>query len=798
MTLNQSVFGTSVTRLEDEALLRGTARFTDDITFPGTLAAAFVRSPLSHATIKSIDTNTAKALPGVHAVFTLDDLLPHLSSEKMSVGLPSKSYLLNVDPMILADKETRYVGEAIAVVIADSRYIAEDAAELVEVDYDMLAEVSDCRVGLENNQIRVHTDTAHNLVSQYDFDFGDIDKAFDGSNEILVESFYMHRGCSMPIECRGVLVNYDDMRDHLTVWSSTQRPHALKRLLCDLLRRHDNALRVIAPAVGGGFGPKLVNYPEEVVIALSAVLLGRPVKWIEDRFEHFLSTTQERDQFWNMEITFDSDAMIKGVRGKLLHDHGAYTARGVNIPYASAITLPLAYNIPAYHLDIYVVLTNKVPATPVRGAGQPQGVFVMERLMDRMANKLSLDRAEVRMRNLVTSKQMPCRKAIQLRGGTDVVLDSGDYPATQNLVLEHAQWDKFKQKQKEALAHGRYIGIGLANFVEGTGRGPYETVTVKVTPSGEIIVSSGATAMGQSTDTMLSQIVAEQLGNDLSLISVISGDTDATSLGFGGFNSRQTVIAGASAHAAAVKVRNKALALAGELLEVADIDLQFNGENISVVGSPEVGISLGELARAAAGLPGYKLPLADMQPGLEASESVIIDDMVYSNGSAVAEVEVDIETGQVTISRFLLAHDCGRMINPTIVDGQIVGAIAHGIGNALFEWMGFDDEAQPVTTTLADYLLVSSANVPLIELFHHESASPLNELGVKGVGESGCIPTPAAIISAIEDALSPLDIKINQAPVTPAILWELINNSAESTRVHWQSEDLKKRGDFNV
>ena len=661
------------------------------------------------------------------------------------------------------------------------------------VDYDILPAVSDCRDALSNNEIIVHKDLSHNLVAQFDFDFGNITEAFNKPNHLVKDSFWLHRGSSNPIECRGVVANYDNAQDYLTVWSSTQRPHAVKRVLCDLLKRDDHALRVIAPAIGGGFGPKLANYPEEVVVALCAVLLDRPIKWIEDRFENFLCTTQERDQFWDMEIAFDDDAKIRGVRGKLLHDHGAYTVRGVNVPYASAVTLPLAYNIPAYHLDIYVALTNKVPVTPVRGAGQPQAVFVMERLLDKLANKLSLDRAEVRARNLVTPEQMPHHLPIQLRGGTDVVLDSGDYPATQKLVLKHAEWDKFKERQEQAREQGRYIGIGLANFVEGTGRGPYETVSVKITPSGKIIVASGATAMGQSTDTMLSQIVAEQLGNDLSLISVISGDTNATSTGFGGFNSRQTVIAGASAHKAACNVRRKVLALATHLLEAAETDLEFNSEMISVIGSPEVSISLGELARAAAGLPGFKLPVAGIGPGLEATESVIIDDMVYANGSAVAEVEVDIDTGQVKILRFLLAHDCGRMINPMIVDGQIMGAIAHGIGNALFEWMGFNEEAQPITTTLADYLIVSAANMPTIELLHHESVSPLNELGVKGVGESGCIPTPAAIISAIEDALSPLNIKINQAPVTPAVLWDLIHNSKGSTGTHWQSDKLDKQ-----
>ncbi len=793
MTAEQSIFGASHRRVEDEPLLRGTAVFCDDINLPDMLSAAFVRSPFSHASINSIDTSAAQALPGVHAVFTLKDLSPHLSSEKMSVGLPSKSYLLDVDPMILADEETCYVGEAIAVVIAESRYVAEDAAELVEIDYELLAEVADCRAALAHAEISVHKHASHNLVAQFDFDFGSVDEVFSEANHIIKESFWLHRGSSQPMECRGVVANFDEMQDNLTVWSSTQRPHALKRLLGDLLKREDQGLRVIVPSVGGGFGPKLVSYPEEIVVSLCSVLLQRPVKWIEDRFEHFVSTTQERDQFWDMEIAFDSEAMIKGVKGKLLHDHGAYTARGVNIPYASAITLPLAYNIPAYHLDIYVALTNKVPVTPIRGAGQPQGVFVIERLLDKVAHKLGLDRAEVRARNLVRSEQMPCRLPIQLRGGTDVILDSGDYPATQKLVLENADWDSFKAKQDLAREQGRYIGIGLANFVEGTGRGPYETVGVKITNSGKIVIASGATAMGQSTDTMLSQIVAEQLGKDISLISVISGDTDATTLGFGGFNSRQTVIAGASAHAAASKLRQKILAMAAELLEVGEDDLAFISDTISVIGSPQSAITLSQLSRAAAGLPGFKLPLSEAGPGLEVSESVVIDDMVYANGSAVAEVEVDIETGQVTILRFLLAHDCGRMVNPTIVDGQIVGAIAHGIGNALFEWMGFNDEAQPITTTLADYLLVSAANVPLIELFHHESPSPFNELGVKGVGESGCLPTPAAIVSAIEDALSPFDIKINQAPVTPSVLWDLIQKGKDSGVVHWQSNKVDHR-----
>jgi carbon-monoxide dehydrogenase large subunit len=788
MKSSNSPLGASINRLEDPALLTGEAHFVDDIQLPGTLAAVFVRSPYAHAVIEAIDTAPAAALPGVHAVYSIEDLRPYLASESMAIGLPSSSYRLEVNPRVLAAREVTYVGEPVTVVIADSRYLAEDAADMVEIDYRALEAVADCRVALADPRVTVHRELTHNLVATFDFDYGNVDDAFARADRVLQDSFWLHRGGAHSIEGRGLLASYDTVQDCLNVWSSTQRPHAVKRVICDLLTRRDDSVRVLAPHVGGAFGPKLVVYPEEVVVALAALLLGRPVKWIEDRYESFLSSTQERDQFWDVELAFDVTGEIKGIRGALLHDHGAYTARGVNVPYASGITLPLAYNIPAYHLDVYVLLTNKVPVTPVRGSGQPQGVFVMERLMDAVARELGLDRAEIRRRNLVRQAQMPCRRLLLLRGGTEVILDSGDYAATQALALERAGWDTFRRRQDAALARGRYIGIGLANFVEGTGRGPYETVKVEIDASGTILVASGATAIGQGTRTMLAQIVADQLGGDTSRVSVTIGDTAAVSLGFGAFNSRQTVIAGASAHAAAKAVRQKLLKLASHLLEAAEDDLELAGQHVFVKGTPDRGLTLAAAARAAAGLPGFKLPLPTLGPGLAASESVIIDDMVYANGSAVAEVEVDVDTGRVRILRFLLAHDCGRMINPALVDGQVAGGIAHGLGNALFEWMGFDPDAQPVTTTFADYLLISADQMPDVELFHGESPSPLNGLGIKGVGESGVIPTPAVIASAVEDALRPLGITVKQAPLTPAVLWRLIN--LPSDEPHWRAPQL--------
>ncbi|MGI9386529.1 MAG: xanthine dehydrogenase family protein molybdopterin-binding subunit, partial [Methyloligellaceae bacterium] len=503
------------------------------------------------------------------------------------------------------------------------------------------------------------------------------------------------------------------------------------------------------------------------------------VKWVEDRHEHFVSASQERDQVWDMEMALDGDGRILAIRGSLIHDHGAYTARGLNVPYSSGVVLPLPYNVPAYALDISVALTNKVPVTPVRGAGQPQGAFIMERLLDRAASELGLDRAEIRTRNLVRPEQMPCTKPLKLRSGTAIVLDSGDYPATQASALEHAGWNGFAQRKQAARDEGRLIGMGFANYVEGTGRGPYESVGVRIARSGRIMVTTGATAMGQGTVTMIAQIVGEQLGGDLSNISVRTGDTDDP-LGFGGFNSRQTVVAGASAHKAALAVREILLKIASHLMEADESDLEIQGSTVALKGVPEKNVEFAALAAAAAGLPGYTLPGIET-PGIAATERVVIDDMAYSNGTAVAEVEVDPGTGSVRVHRITLAHDCGRMVNPILVDGQILGGIAHGLGNALFEQMFFDVEAQPLTTTFADYLLVSTAEMPEVDILHSVSPSPLNALGVKGVGESGVIPIAGAVLSAVDDALSDLGIHMNRAPLSPQTLRECIRSASAPT-----------------
>ncbi|MDH3241667.1 MAG: xanthine dehydrogenase family protein molybdopterin-binding subunit [Alphaproteobacteria bacterium] len=764
-------------RLEDAALLRGRGRFIDDIVLPGMLEAAFVRSPHAHAKITGIDAEAARALPGVHAVLTRDDLLPFLESEFLVVGLPSAAYRQERNRPALAGAETVHVGEAIAVVIADNRYIAEDAAQLVMVDYDILPAVSDCRDALGADAPPVHAGAADNLLAEFNTEYGDVDAAFAAAPHVFSETFALHRGGSHSIECRGAVAAHDAATDLLTLWVSSQMPHSTLRVLIDMLGRDENQIRVATPDIGGGFGPKLVVYPEDVVVCIAALKLGRPVKWIEDRREHFIATTQERDQFWDVEVAVDDEARLLGIRGSIVHEHGAYTARGINLPQNSAESVPGTYILPHYRMGAKLALTNKVPVTPVRGAGHPQASFVIERLLDRVARELGLDRAEIRRRNLVPAEAMPYERPLKTRGGLPVVLDSGDYAKSQAAALEAAGWDAFAARQAAARAEGRHIGIGLANFMKGTGRGPFEAVTVRIGTSGRIHVYTGATAIGQGTRTMLAQIVARSLGGDIANVTVTTGDTAATALGIGTSNSRVTVTAGTSAHVAAGKVRDKALATAAAMLETPVEQLEITGDAIHPRATggriPNVKVSFSEVAHALSGTPGYSLP-GGIGPGLEASENVILDSPAYASGTAVACVEVDIETGGVEILDYILAFDSGRIINLMMAAGQAIGGTAHGIGNALFERMAYDENAQPLTTNFADYLLITATEMPRVKVIAQESPSPLNPLGVKGVGECGVVPAAPAIASAIEDALGPFGVRITQAPISPPEILALI------------------------
>jgi aerobic carbon-monoxide dehydrogenase large subunit len=765
--------GQPVKRIEDRPLLTGAGRFVDDLRFPGMLQAAFVRSPHAHAEIRGIDVSAARALPGVHTVLTLADIKPLLAQERLPLQFRTAQLPPDITPLALAKDEVAFVGEAVAVVIADTRYIAEDAAALVAVDYAPLPAVSDCRKALAPGAPRVHRARSTNLLIEFRQEYGDVAGVFARAPHRASVNLKQHRGGAHSIEGRGAVASYDVNEDRLTLWSSTQLAHEVRAFLMRLLRRDENQLRVVAPDVGGGFGTKFVMYPEEVTLCVACLLLRRPIKWVEDRREHFLAAVQEREQYWDLEVAFDDDGRLLGVRGEMIHDEGAYTPQGINLPYNASTGLPGPYLLPAYALDVRVVETNKVATMPVRGAGYPEACFAMERLLDRIADTLGLDRAEVRRRNLVPAEQMPYVFPLKTRAGSPITLDSGDFPANQRRALEIIDHAGFAARQEEARSAGRYLGLGLGNGVKGTGRGPFESGIVRVGRSGRISVYTGAMPMGQGIRTALAQICAEQLGVAPGEITVAAGDTAIIPYGQGGFASRQTVTAGSAVHLAATAVRAKALQVAAHLLEVGVSDLELRDGRIEIAGAPGSGLSLREVAEAVSGVPGYAMP-GKFDPGLESMQSFQPNALTYGGGCHAVEVEVDIETCGVRILRYVVVNDCGRIINPMMVEGQLLGGTAHGIGNALYEWMGYDDEAQPVTTTFADYVMPAATEVPRMEVTSVEFPSPLNPLGVKGVGESGCVPATAAIVSAVENALAPFAVRITEYPVTPARLYALL------------------------
>jgi len=730
--------GKKITRLEDDILLAGEATFIDDIRLDGMLHLAVVRSQMAHARITSIDVSAAREVPGVAVIYTIDDLLPVLSQERVPENFPTPGDRVDVGPYILARDEVCYVGEPIVAIIAENRYVAEDA---------------EAEPG--------------NIVHNLDFGHGDVDKAFASAAHVVRSELYQHRGVSNSMECRGSIARYDPIRETFTMWSSCQAPHSHRSVLVYLLGLDEAQIRVIVPNIGGGFGPKLLFYPEDAVIAAAAMLLGQPVKWVEDRREHLITTTQERDQFWDMEMALDAEGKILGLRGQMFHDQGAYTARGFNIPFSAATTILGPYVIPNYALNVIVAHTNKVPATSMRGAGHPQGCFTMERMIDRAADAAGIDRTVVRERNLIRFEDMPYAHPLKTQAGQQIIYDSGNYEKCQRDLLAALDFDGFPARQAAALAEGRYLGLGIANYVKPTGRGPFETGIVRIGTSGKISVYTGGIAMGQGFQTAMSQIVADQLGVSPADVTIVHGDTQNVTQGFGGFASRQTVCAGSSIHLAAGAVRKKVLAIAAHLLEASAEDLELVDGKVFVKGVPGMAVGFREIASAVAGVPGYALP-EGITPGLEAEASFMPDNVAYANGAHGAELEVDIGTGHVRINRYVIVHDSGTLINPFIVDGQVHGGVTLGLGHALFENMIYDDQAMPQSTNLAEYLIPTAPEVPNYEIIHQESATDRNPIGVKGVGECGVMTAAPAILSAIENALQDFDIKLDKYPVTPS------------------------------
>ena len=776
----RSLIGSRVARLEDPPLLRGQGRYVDDIPVSEVLHAAFVRSPHAHALITGVSTAVAAALPGVHAVLTLDDLAPAMAQRRMARVSYSGTALGKAWPYALAEREVSYVGEAVAMVLAESRYVAEDAVALVEVTYEVLPCIADCRGANTPGAPPVRRELSSNVLTAYKVGYGDVEPAFRRAAHIFRIELSQNRGGAHPIEGRGILAEYRKADDTFIVWASTQKANDLQNTLVSLLGIDENSIRVAAPDIGGGFGPKLCIYSEDVAVVAAAKLLRRSIKWIEDRREHFTNAVQERDQHWSLEIALDAEAKIQGLRGSLLHDQGAYALQDVNLAYNSATSVTGPYVVPAFAMDVTLVLTNKVPVSSVRGAGYPQAAFAIERLLDLAARELKMDRAELRRLNLIAPEKMPYTKPLKARSGATIQYDSGDYPATQAKAVEAIGWDDFPRRQAQGRRQGRYLGIGLAHALKGTGRGPFEAGIVRISPSGRVSVFTGASAMGQGLRTALAQICASQLGMEAQDIHVVAGDTAVSALGLGGFASRQTVTAGSSVMLAAKAVAEKAKKLASHVLEAAEEDLELAGGEIRVVGAPQLKVPLAELSRILQGAPGYAFP-AGMEPGLEANANFRTDALAYANACHAAEVEVDVETGAVKILRYVAMQDSGTLINPMLVDGQVVGGVVHGVGNALYDGMEYDEAAQPLTTTFADYLLPTAREAPPIQTLYQQTPSPLNPLGVKGVGELGTIPAAAAIISAVEDALQPIGVRLTEVPLSPRRLIAAIREARSST-----------------
>ena len=789
-------FGAPIPRNEDPRLLRGKGSFVDDIDLPEQLHAAVLRSTHARARILKIDVSAARELPGVHLVLTASDLGEVLEPSPLLV--PHHSLTQPRTQLPLALDEVRYVGEAIAYVVADDRYIAEDALDLIDVEYEPLSVVHNLDVAASEDAPLVHADVPGNVAAQLVQVVGNPDAIFASAPHVMRETLLMDRGAAMPMECRGVLARFDAHEGMLTCWISTQGPIPIRNGLAAIFHLPEHKVRVIAPDVGGGFGTKIMLfYPEEVLTPFAAIHLGRPVKWIEDRREHFISANQERSQLHEVEYAFDDQGILLAVRDSFLHDTGAYTPYGIIVPIITACTLPGPYRLQNYYSEFKVLYTNKVPVSPYRGAGRPHAVFVMERIMDRIAGELHLDRAEVRSRNFIAPDEFPWDVGLVYQDGGPTKYDSGNYQAGLDKLKAMLDYEDFPAKQAEALKEGRYLGLGIAYYVEGTGIGPYEGAQVRVESDGRVFASTGVTSQGQAHYTTFAQIVADQLGIHPQDVMVTTGDTQAFYWGVGTYASRAATVAGSAMHLAAVKVREKAKQVAADLFEAAPEDIELVDGKVFVKDAPHRSLTLGQVAIAANPLryaygenarklmsmklagprPGPALPPERGGPGLEASEFYSPPHGSFASGVHGAIIEVDPKTAMVTFIKYAAVHDCGRVINPMVVEGQVHGGVAQGIGGAFFERLVYNEEGQLTNASFMDYLIPTAAEIPSIAVDHVETPSPLNPLGVKGAGEAGVIPVPALFASAIDDALSPFGIRIREMPLHPCRLYELLKES---------------------
>ncbi len=772
--------GRSVKPDKSSRFITGNGMYVSDIRLPNMLHAALLRSMHAHARIRAVDVKEALRLDGVVGVWTGREIEGRISPFPESFEIHPARWLEGVKPVLqgprptaLAQEKVHYVGEPVAIIVAEDRPKAEDAIDAIVVEYEGLPVVVDPEESLQPRATLVHEGSNNNVVFSFRIEKGNVDGALGAAPYTLRERFRHHRYCAAPLEGRGVVAWVEPKTNILTVWSSTQMPHLVRRQIAAQLSLPEETVRVIAPDIGGGFGPKVFVYPEEILVPFLALQLGCPVKWIEDRTEHFISTAHGRDQLHDVECAFDEEGHILAFRDRFLLDNGAYNPMGLTDAYNTAAHLQGPYKVPALSISGTCVSTNKVPNAPYRGAGRPEAVFVMERCIDSIAARLRLDPAKVRRRNFVQPDEMPYHAGILYRDGEPIRYDSGNYPETLTRALEAAGYDELRRRQQGLRQRGRYLGVGIGCYVEGTGVGSFEGARVRIDTSGQLIIATGATGHGQGHETVFAQIAADLWGVTPDKVSLVEGDTASIPFGCGTFGSRSTVNVGSAIYGASARLKEKVVRLAAHILEANPDDLELGDGKVFIRGLPQRALSFSELARAA--VPGWasKLP-AGLEPGLEATFYFVPPTVTWANAAHVAVIEVEIDTGIIKLLDYVVSHDAGKLINPLLVDGQIHGGVAQGIGAALYEEIAYDQNGQLLSGSFVNYLLPGAMEVPNIKTVHLESPSPLNPLGVKGLGEGGAIAPPAAIANALADALLPFTVRVNEIPLSPNRVMELV------------------------
>ena len=786
--------GEPIPRREDPRLVAGDGRYLDDLG-SGALAAAFVRSPHAAARVLDVDVSGALEVDGLVAVYTWEDLAGPVA-EPLPLLIPHPDLHAGRTAYALARGVVRHVGEPVVMVVARDRYLAEDACERIRVGYEPLAPV----VGLDAAEAAerlVHDDVPDNVSARMVQEHGDAAAAVAAAPHRLELDLAIERSASTPLEGRGVYARWDAADRSLRVYSSTQTSTSVRFALAVKLGVPVDRVEVIAPDVGGGFGVKIVHpWPEEVLVPWAAMRLGREVKWTEDRREHFVAAAHERGQRHHVRVGFDDDGRLLGLEVEFVHDNGAYTPYGIIVPIITATQLLGPYKPGAYRAEFRSLYTNTVIVTPYRGAGRPQAAFAMERTLDAIAAYLGRDRAEVREVNFIQPDEMPYDHQLIFQDGRPLIYDSGDYPAMLDKIKALVGWDEFSPVREHARAQGRRVGIGLGLYVEGTGAGPYEGAHVQVETSGRVNVAIGLTTQGQGHRTVFAQIVADTLGVRLEDVHVTSGDTRRFGYAVGTFASRAAVMSGNAVGLAAAKVREKALRIASDALEVDPGDLEISAGVVRVKGAPATSIPLSTVAVlsnplryafdasaaaatqfAGGGSPDTPPVADDDEPGLEATDYYSPVRSTFASGAHAAIVETDPETAEITILRYCVVHDCGTVVNPMILEGQIHGGVAQGVGGALYEKVEYDENGQLLNASFMDFLMPYATEVPKIETDHLETPSPLNPLGIKGAGEAGVIPAMAVFAAAIEDAEG---IPIRRMPISPSDLFALRQQYAAS------------------